>query len=175
VILSLRPLREERDPVFASFAGSDDHLASVEIDVLDAQVRAFEKPQASTVEKRCHEPRRALEPGEERSDFTNVHHYGERLRTFRSNQIVEWTRIRVQDVAIEEDQGGEGLVLSRSADVSVGGERGEESGNLRRTHSVRMAFVVEEDESRDPRPIGLFGSWAEMTKSDRARNPVAEL
>lgn len=167
-------VRQERDPVFASFARSDDHLTSVEIDILDAQVRALEKPQACAVEKHCHEPWGALELGEERSDFTNVHHYGECLRAFRSDQVFEWTEIRFQDVAIEEDQGREGLVLCGGADVLVRGERGEKSGNLGRSHFVWMTLVVEEDESCDPCPIGLFGSRAEMTKSDCARNPVAE-
>lgn len=57
--------REERDPVFLPFAGSNDDLASIEIDILDAQVRAFEKSQACTVEKCGHELRRTFELGEE--------------------------------------------------------------------------------------------------------------
>lgn len=109
-----------------SFAGSNDDLAGIEIDILDTQVRTFEEPQACTVEKRGHELRRTVELGEERSDFANVHHYGECLRPFRADQV------------------------------------------------VGMTFVVEEDESHDPRPIGLPGTRAEMAKSDRARNPVAK-
>ena len=34
---------EEGDSVFASFARSDDDMASVEVDVLDAEIGAFEK------------------------------------------------------------------------------------------------------------------------------------
>ncbi len=64
--------------VFSAFAGSDDELACVEIDVFDAEVGAFEQAQAGAVEQRCHESGDGIELVEERLDFTRTEHDGQR-------------------------------------------------------------------------------------------------
>jgi hypothetical protein len=72
----------------------------------------------------------------------------------------------VEDFAVEEEEGGEGLVLGGGGDVSFHGEVGEEGldpspGSGRRfggTHLGGVAFVVEEDEAAHPVHVGLFGA-----------------
>jgi len=63
---------------------------------------------------------------EERTDFVDGEDDGQALRIFRSDGVDVW-QLDFQDFLIEEEQGGEGLVLGAGGDVFFDGEVGKES------------------------------------------------
>ncbi len=64
----------------------------------------------------------------------------------------------VEDVAVEEEDGAEGLILGGGGDVFLGGEVSEVVLDFLDAHVFGVAFVVVEDEAFDPFAIGLFGA-----------------
>ena len=48
---------EEGDAVFATLRIADEEVAGVEVDVFDAEARAFEEAKAGAIEELRHEPR----------------------------------------------------------------------------------------------------------------------
>jgi hypothetical protein len=173
--VAVNEIGEEGDSVFAALAGSDDELVRVEVDVLHPEVGAFEQAQAGAIEQGCHEPGDAIELVEQRFDFARVEDDGESDGLLRADEIVEFARVDLQHVTIEKEQGGEGLILGRRADLELGRKRREKRGDLACAHFFGRAFVMEEDESHDPGPIGFLGSWAQVTETYRSLITLAEL
>ena len=62
----------------------------------------------------------------------------------------EQLEVDAEDVAVEEEQGGEGLVLRGGRHVLVDGKWGEEGFDFGCGHVGRVALVVEEDVAPDP-------------------------
>lgn len=61
-------------------------------------------------------------------------------------------------MAVEEEDGTKGLILSRSGDVFLGGKVGEECSDFGDAHFFGVFFVVVEDEGFDPFEVGFFGA-----------------
>jgi hypothetical protein len=61
-------------------------------------------------------------------------------------------------MAVEKEDGGQGLVLGRGADVRVDGQVGSEGFNFRRIHLTRMALVVKQDKAFNPMHVRFFGT-----------------
>jgi len=66
-------------------------------------------------------------------------------------------------MAVEEEEGGEGLVLCRRADIFLDGQMCKKSVNLRFGHFGRMAHMMEKDETLHPHAVALLGSAAVVT------------
>lgn len=61
-------------------------------------------------------------------------------------------------MAVEEEDGAEGLILGGGGDVAFGGEVGEELPDLGGVHFFGVAFVMKEDVVSYPFGVGLFGT-----------------
>ena len=81
--------RQHRDAVLGALAVPDDDEVRREVDVLDAQVRGFEKAEAGAIEEQRHEARHALELLEHGPDLVTREHDGQPLRPAGANEIVE--------------------------------------------------------------------------------------
>jgi hypothetical protein len=66
--------------------------------------------------------------------------------------------LRVEDLAIQEENGAERLVLCAGGDLALNGEVSEEGFNLRFAHVARVARAVEENDAPDPGEVGGFGA-----------------
>jgi len=75
----------------------------------------------------------------------------------------------VKDVAIEEKDGAEGLVLGGGGDFFDGGEVGEELVDLGRAHFFRVALIVEEDVFCHPNDVGVAGAGGVVPQGDATR------
>ena len=64
----------------------------------------------------------------------------------------------LENMAVEEEDGTERLVLCRSSYLFFGGEVGEVGLYFVHAHIFGVAFIVEEDEAPDPFLVGLFGA-----------------
>jgi hypothetical protein len=89
----------------------------------------------------------------------------------RALELREPGELYFQDFAVEEEQGRERLVLGGSGDVPVGGEVGEEGGDLLAAEFGGVAQAVEVDVPLDPEKVCLFGAAAIVARGARADEP----
>ena len=154
----LEGFRQQGDAIFVALAAAHEDVVIGEIDVLDAKAEGFGEAQPTAVEQLGHQPGGAVEEGHQAAYFFLREDGGQALGALGEGEVQGWGEFPLEDVAVEEEKGAEGLVLGRSGDVLVGGEVGEEGFNFRCAHLSRVAFVVEEDEPADPLDVGLFGA-----------------
>lgn len=97
---------------------------------------------------------------------------GEAAGAFSADGVEGEVEVDPEDLAVEEEDGAEGLVLGGGGDAPFDGEVGEEGFDLRRAHFAGVAFVVEEDEPFDPGDVGLFGADGIVFAADRISDLV---
>jgi hypothetical protein len=78
-------------------------------------------------------------------------------------------------VAIEEEDGVEGLVLGGGGDIAFNCEVGEEGFDFGDTHFVGVTFVVEEDEAANPLNVGFFCPIGVVFEANGIADLVKEL
>ena len=81
---------------------------------MDAQAQGFEEAQAGAVEELRQELMDAGELGDDAADFVPGEHGGQVLGLFGAHSINGIEKLLLEDVAIEEEQGGEGLTSTSS-------------------------------------------------------------
>ncbi len=64
----------------------------------------------------------------------------------------------MEGVAVEKEDGADGLILSGSGGFTVDDEVGDELINLCHSHFAGMALVVKEDVFTNPLDVGFFGA-----------------
>ena len=74
----------------------------------------------------------------------------------------------VEDFAVEEEQGREGLILCGGGDAAVGCEVGEVLSDFVGAHLCRVALAVKDDEALDALDVGGFGTDAIMLQAQGA-------
>jgi hypothetical protein len=79
-----------------------------------------------------------------------------------------------QGVLVEEEQGGQGLILRRGCHVVLHGEAREEGLDVCLAHFARMPAAVKEDETFHPVHIGTLRVPRQMTHPDRLPHTVEE-
>ena len=97
------------------------------------------------------------------------------LRPLCANEVVEPREFHVEDLAIQEQQRVQRLVLRRCRDVVANGERREKRGDFRGAHLGGMPLAVEKDVSLDPVDVRLLGATAVVARPDGVTNPVEQL
>ncbi len=81
----------------------------------------------------------------------------------------------MQDVAVEEGDGAEGLVLGGGRDIAVCGEVDDELLYFGDAHFAGVFFVVEEDVAANPVDIGFFGALGVVFSADGVADLFEEL
>jgi len=119
----LEILRKHGDSALPALAVVNDDLSVLEVEVLDPDAQAFVQPKSGAIEKERHEAGRPMEVLEHPSDFVASEHHRYPTRPLGAD-AVELSEILVENVAIEEEQGAQGLVLGRCADLAPDGEVG---------------------------------------------------
>ena len=161
-----RPRREERGAVVVPFAATDrDHVA-VEVDVLHPQGEALEQAEAAAVKDLGDEPEARLQLLEERRHLAPREHRGKVLGTAGALEAVQLGHGKVEDTAIEEEDGAEGLVLRGRRRVPLHREVVEEGGDLGAAELPGVPAVVEEDEGADPLEVCLLGARGIMKAAE---------
>jgi hypothetical protein len=80
----------------------------------------------------------------------------------------------LQDVAVEEEDGAEGLILGGGGDVLFDGKVGDECLDLGGAQVFGVAFAVEEDVAFDPVFVGLFGAEGVVFGADGVGDLIHE-
>jgi hypothetical protein len=81
----------------------------------------------------------------------------------------------LQDLAVEKQQGIEGLVLSRGRDVFIDGEVRKKGAYFVGIQFARMSLTVKQDVSLDPVTISIFGAETEMPEAGHFGNLIEQL
>jgi hypothetical protein len=110
--------REDGDTVLGALAVTDDDLTQRAVDVLDSQTAAFEQAQPRAIEEGGHEPGRAVQLGDDRAHLVASQHDGEAFRALGPNHAVEPGQVLMQDVAIEEEERAQRLVLGGGGNLA---------------------------------------------------------
>jgi len=71
-----------------------------------------------------------------------------------------------EHLAVEEQEGAEGLVVCRSSDVFLDRQVGEKGFDLGIAHFGRVAHAVEVDVAFDPADVGLLGAIGIVFEAD---------
>ncbi len=72
----------------------------------------------------------------------------------------------VEDVAVEEEDGADDLILGGGGGFAVYDEVGDELVDLGCAHFFGVAFVVVEDVFAHPLDVGFFGAWGVLFEAD---------
>src|SRR6266567_8275370 len=148
---------EHGHAVLPSLSIAHDDLAAGHVHVLDAQAAAFHESQAGAVEEAGHEPGSPLDPGDDRVHLRACEDDRKAGSPSGARHALEPFEFPVQDVAVEEHERSQRLVLGRGADAAARGEVREVAGDLALSHLVWVAFAVMEDELPHPADVGLLG------------------
>ncbi len=116
----------------------------------------------------------AGELGQNAADLCAREHHRQPLGPLRTDGTVEALEFAAEDVAIQEQDAGQGLVLGRRRDLAAHGEIGQERDDFGGSHLVGVALVVEQDEATNPLYVGLFGPRAHVAQPDRLTHPIEE-
>jgi hypothetical protein len=98
--------------------------------------------------------------GEDDTDLFAAEEDGKAGGADGADDVVDPGEIAADDVAIEEKEGGEGLVLARGGEILVCREGGEEGGDVGGAELARVAKGVEMDVADDPQGVGALGALA---------------
>jgi hypothetical protein len=144
------PRGQEGGAVVVPLASTDGEHVALEVDVLHAEGEAFEEAKAAAATYFRDEPERRLQVLEERAHVAAREDRGEVLGAVSAFEARERRQVEVEDLAVEEGEGAEGLVLGGRRDAAVDGEAVEEGGDLGGAEVAGVAAVVEGDVGADP-------------------------
>ena len=85
--------------------------------------------------------------------------------TLGANHSFNAARFHFEDVFVEEEEGGKGLVLRGGGNAPFHRQMGEEGIDFTSPHFAGMAFVVKEDESFGPIGVGRLGPQTIVTNA----------
>jgi hypothetical protein len=157
---------KQRDAILAPLSVPDDQLLSAEVDVLDPQAQSFEKAQTGPVQQAGVQLLDAGHLVQDRRDLAAGQDDGDAVGTLGVNNVRQPIDLPAQDLLVQEQQPGQGLILCRRGDAAIHRQHGQEGADLGLTQVVGMAFAVEENEPPDPGDVGLFRSWAHVPRPD---------
>jgi hypothetical protein len=167
-------LGEHCDAVFAALSLADVDDAFVEVDVFDAEGDTFGESESGAVEEACHQEFGTVEVGEDLADLRGREDDGETFRADGVGEGADIAEIAEEDVAVEEDDRIEGLVLGGGGDLESFGEVGEEVMDVGGGEVRGVLGFVEEDKAFDPVGIGLDGTGAEVAEGGGGAELVEE-
>jgi hypothetical protein len=143
-------LGQHGDAVFFPFAVADEDGPLGKVNVLDAQAQALHEAQASAVEQPGHQLVSARQVAQDAVNLVFSQDGGQAFGLFGASGVDGAVEVLVEHVAVEKEQGAEGLLLD--------GQVGEKGFDFGEAHVSGVAFVVKEDVAFDPVHVGLFGA-----------------
>ena len=176
VRLQWRPhgCRQHGHPVLATLSVAHGDLIALEVHVFDPQAQAFQQPHAGAVQQCAHQARGPVEFVQDRIDFLAGQHDRQPALPTGPNDTSDLAQRAIQDFVVEEQEGGQGLVLSRGGHTIADGQVGQERVNLPLAHLARSSFIMERNEPPDPGRVRLLGSPAVVTGAEGLAHAIQE-
>lgn len=132
-------------------------LLVVDVQVFHSESKGLQKPQGGAVEQVSDETVWPVHLVQERRHLRLHEHHRKPLGLLSSVEPRHLIPLGAEYVAVEKQQGIQGLVLRRGGHVSIHGEVGQVFSDLVLSNRARMTGVVVFDVADDPAEIGLFG------------------
>lgn len=98
------------------------------------------------------------EVGEDGSRFVTREDDRHTLRRLGPLDVFDQPDFLTQDLLVEKQQGAEGLVLRRSADLAFHRQVRQKTPDMEGAQFLRVAFAVEQDVALDPIHVSLLGA-----------------
>lgn len=165
---------QHRHAILVALASAHDDLVPAEIDVLDAQAAALEQSQPGAIHQIRHESRGPVQAPEDGADFLARQHDGETFGSARPHDPVEPWHVELEDLAIQEEQRAERLILGGRGNPAVHRERRQKAGDLGGAHFSGMTTAVKDDVASDPRHVRRFGVATVVARPDRRAHPIEQ-
>ena len=164
---------QEGNPVAVGLGVVEGDEQVLEVEVLDSQAQGFEQPQTAAVEKAGDEVRDGVELGEDAQAFVMIE-IGLDVGGSLGTHDVEVVERKVEDIAVEEQEGRESLVLSGGSNLFLGGKVAEELFDFGRPHCAGVAEFVEADKTFVPLDIGFLSADGVSAQADSFADAVGE-
>ncbi len=142
--------------IFRPLALAHQNFVTFEIHVLHAHAHALHQPHPGAVQQAPHQPRQARQFAQQRRHLRSGQHHRQTLRPPRPLDPVQPRQLDAQHLFVKEQQRRQGLVLRSRSDMGMHRQRGEETLDLRRTESGRVALVVGQDKTANPADISVL-------------------
>ena len=165
---------QHRPTIAVALPRAHGDLVTVEVEILDPQTQHLEQPEPAAVEQ---EHDQALDSGELSDELPRLvarQHDRQALRSAGAGRVGQRAKVDPQDLAVEEEERGERLILGRGGDAEVDGEGGEEGADRLRAELGRVALAVEEDVAADPAAVSLLGPRAVVADAQRRPHAVQQ-
>jgi len=113
--------------------------------------------------------------GDDRAHLVAGQDDGEVFRALGPDHAIKPGQVLLQDVAVEEQERAQRLVLGGGRDFALDGQGTEEARDLGGAHVGGMALAVEEDVPADPSDVRLLGAAAAVAEAVGFADAVEEL
>ncbi len=157
---SLEGGRQHGDTILAALAVSDKDQAFLEVDILDAKLKAFVQPQAGAIQKTCCDEMGAPKVGKKELDLGLAHHDRKTKRLLGADDRTKILRRILKDMTVQEKDGGQSLVLGGSADLPPRGQIAEETVDFNVMAATLIGARIGLEIRRAPVSIGLDSAHA---------------
>jgi len=170
----LEARRQDGDSVFLALAIADDDLLEIEVEVFDAQAQALGEAHAGAVEELEEEAVVAWNGFEDATHLVLGEDERMAAAALDADERTEGAEVATQDLAVEEEQGREGLGLGGCGDVAMRGEVGEEAVDVALAELAWIGAAEEAEVALRPHDVGVLGPLAEMADADDAAQVVEQ-
>ncbi len=147
--------RKNGDPILRSLATTDPDLTPVEVEVLDPERQALHQTKPATIQDQADQSRHAVKSGQDLAHFGRRQDDRNPGGQPRPRKGPEVSGRPAEDLAVEKNEPGDGLVKGTGRYLALDREMGEKFPDLRLAHVARVSELVELDVS--PNPVGVGG------------------
>jgi hypothetical protein len=168
-------LGEHGDPVLLSLSIANEQLASADINILHAKLKALVDASTGAIQHRRDKPDGPIQPRQYGLNFGSAQYDGQLYRPLGPHHVRKPRQFEPERISIQEENGSQRLVLSRGGDPVVNGEGGQECSDLIRSENARILQFVKPEEATDPVEIGLLGPEGQMPRAYARPHLLKEL
>jgi hypothetical protein len=118
------------------------------------------------MEKGGREPGRPVKLGDDQAHLVAGQDGWEPSRSLGSDHVVEPGQVLLEDVAVEEQESVQRLVLGRGGNLALDGQGTQEARDLGGAHLEGMRLAMEADVPADPPDVGRLGASTPVAQPD---------
>ena len=166
--------RQHGPAILAALALPHRDLVAGEIHVLHPQADAFHQPHPGAVQQPRQHRHAPLHVGQQCPHFGLRKDRGNAPRPLGAHHVVHPGQLHAQHVAIEEQDGRQGLVLGAGRHVPLHRQTGQERLDVRRPQLTGMTCPIGQDEPPYPSQIRPLGTQAVVTDPQTPDNVLQQ-
>ena len=152
-------VREHGEAVVLALPIADNDLVVGEVEILDAQAHDFHETEAAAIHDLGHNFEYPIQVSNDLFRLLAGENSGDALGPgWADGYESSVVQLNLQNIAVEKEDGADGLVLGGGGDSFLIDEVGDEGVDLVHAHLAGMALIMVEDVLAYPADVGLFGT-----------------